>query len=280
MKKVVASFVALVVLSAAAMVATATTRRVTGTNCADSVCRFVGAGDIAGSNGGDTRTAALIGTLDADAVFTTGDNAYDAGTSSQFDSYYDPTWGAFKGITYPTPGNHDYRTSGASGYFGYFGVDEYYSTTVGDWRVYGLNSNISRGSSSAQVQWLKDDLAANPADCVVAMWHHPRYSSGQHGNNSSVQAMVDALQTGGADIILNGHDHDYERFAPSKLGGIREFVVGTGGRSLYNFRGQVSGSQRRVKASGVLVLVLMPGSYSWQFITVSGEEKDSGSGTC
>jgi hypothetical protein len=241
---------------------------------------FVGAGDIAYSGDGDAQTAILIEGLDPDAVFTTGDNAYESGSVEQFKNYYDPTWGAFKGITYPTPGNHDYRTSGAFGYFDYFGVDPYYHELLGAWHVYGLNSSISRGNGSSQVQWLKAELAANPSDCIIAMWHHPRYSSGSHGNNSSVQPFVDALATANADIILNGHDHDYERFNPSKIKGIREFVVGTGGKSLYNFRGVVSGSEKRIKAKGVLSLTLSPGAYSWQFVKVDGSVVDSGNGTC
>jgi len=280
MKQAIAMFLAVVVVSTAAMAGATQNRTLTDTSCANDVCKFIGAGDIAYSGDGDAQTAALIQTLGPDAVFTTGDNAYESGTPDEFANLYDPTWGQFKALTYPTPGNHDYRTAGASGYFGYFGADVYYRTTVGTWQVYGLNSNIPRGSASPQVTWLKSELAANPSDCIVAMWHHPRYSSGSHGNNSSVQPLVNALATADADIILNGHDHDYERFSPSKLGGIREFVVGTGGKSTYKFKATVSGSERRVRAKGVLALTLMPGAYSWQFITVNNVEMDSGSGTC
>ena len=222
----------------------------------------------------------MILTLGPDAVFTTGDNAYSDGTPEQFTNLYDPTWGQFKALTYPTPGNHDYHTEGAAGYFGYFGADVYYRTTVGTWQVYGLNSNIPRDSGSPQVAWLTSELAANPSDCVLAMWHHPRYSSGKHGNNSSVQPLVDALATAQADVVLNGHDHSYERFAPYKLKGMREFVVGTGGASLYSFRSTVKGSQRRIKSKGVLDLTLMPGAYAWQFVTPTGTVLDSGNGTC
>lgn len=257
------------------------TRSITATfSTGGGTTHFVGAGDIAVAGGKQAQTAAEIQTLNPPATFTLGDNVYPSGALAGFNSLYDPTWGAFKNKTSPTPGNHDYMTAGASGYFNYFGVPSYYRTTVGTWDVYALNSNITRTAGSPQVTWLSQQLAANPNPCIIAMWHHPRYSSGtNHGSDTSVQPFWDELTAAGATIVLNGHEHNYERFAPKS--GIREFVVGTGGNSSsYPFGAPLSGSEKRLNKFGVLDLALSSGSYTFRFMSTSNAVLDSGSGTC
>lgn len=185
---------------------------------------LVGAGDIADCSGsGDEATAKLLDGIPG-TVFTTGDNAYESGTPSEFANCYDPTWGRYKARTRPSPGNHDYLTSGASGYFDYFGAAAgdpskgYYSYNLGDWHIISLNSMCENvggcGASSPMVSWLKQDLAANPKTCTLAYFHHPLFSSGKSGNKTRMKPTWEVLYTKGADVVLNGHDHDYERFAP------------------------------------------------------------------
>jgi hypothetical protein len=259
---------------------------------------LVGAGDIASCGlTADTATAKLISATPG-TVFTAGDNAYESGSAAEFHDCYQPTWGVFADRTYPTPGNHDYETSGASAYFDYFGSragppgSGWYAYDVGTWRIYSLNSNcfvVGCEAGGAQEQWLRADLAANPRACVLAYWHHPRFSSGQHGNDAEVAPLWDALYQAGAEVIVNGHDHDYERFAPqtpagasSAATGIREFVVGTGGASLRSFGAVKANSQVRNSSShGVLKLTLSDGGYSWQFVPIAGKTfTDSGSDGC
>jgi len=260
---------------------------------------LVGAGDIAGSGDGDEQTAQLLDQVvaadgDAVTVFTAGDNVYSSGTLEQFNQYYAPTWGRHKDRTRPSPGNHDYGTSGAAGYFAYFGAIAgpqglgYYSYDVGAWHVISLNSEVDMDAGSAQEQWLRDDLAATTKQCVLAYWHKPRFSSGSHGNSESTEPLWQALYDAEAEVVVAGHDHTYERFAPQDPGGtldpsrgIREFVVGTGGRSLYSFGSPEANSEVRHNQSfGVLKLTLSPGAYAWEFLPVSGSFTDSGSGTC
>jgi hypothetical protein len=225
-----------------------------------------------------------------------GDNAYENGTATEYNNCYDPTWGRHKARTKPSAGNHEYNTAGATGYYGYFGsaagdpAKGYYSYDLGDWHVVVLNSNIARDATSAQIAWLRADLTANTKSCTLAYWHHPRYSSGSgHGNNTSVQPFWDVLYEFNADVILNGHDHDYERFAPQNAAGaldnvrgIREFVVGTGGRALYAL-GTLKANSEVFNAStyGVIRMTLSAGSYSWQFMPVAGQTfTDSGTSSC
>jgi len=261
---------------------------------------MVGAGDIAGCGSQkDEETAALLDTIPG-TVFTLGDNAYPDGTKAQFDDCYDPTWGRQKARTRPASGNHDYHTSGASGYFNYFGAaagipgEGYYSYDVGDWHVIVLNSECSDiggcDPESPQGKWLAADLAAHPSACTLAYWHKPLFSSdAKHGNYSKAQGFWSLLYEAGADLVLNGHSHTYERFAPQDPNGnpdpdhgIREFVVGTGGASLYDFGSiQPNSEVRNNDTHGVLKLILSSGSYSWEFVPISGETfTDSGSGTC
>jgi hypothetical protein len=255
---------------------------------------FVGAGDIANcSRTTDEATAALLDNISG-TVFTLGDNAYPDGTLAQFNDCYEPTWGRHKNRTRPVPGNHDYHVAGAAGYFDYFGAAAgdrsigYYSYTLGAWHMIALNSEIAQGTGSAQEQWLRADLAANPSVCTLAYWHKPRFSSGQHGNNTGSQALWQALYEHGADVILNGHDHTYERFAPQNPNGqadpngIREFVVGTGGTGLYAFPAiQPNSEVRNNIAHGVLKLTLHSTSYDWQFVAIAGQTfTDSGTTDC
>jgi 3',5'-cyclic AMP phosphodiesterase CpdA len=255
---------------------------------------LIGAGDIANSGSGDSQTAKLIAAYPNATVFTAGDNAYSSGSSSNFSSYYAPTWGKFKSRTRPAPGNHDYNTSGAKPYYSFFGSQAgpsgrgYYSYNYGDWHLISLNSNISMAAGSAQDNWLKADLAANRTACTLAYWHHPRFSSGEHGSSTKSSAIWNTLYNAGAEIVLVGHDHDYERFAPmtsaGKLDnarGIREFVVGMGGTG-HRSMGKIANSvARNANTYGVLKLTLAPTSYQWEFIPVAGGTyKDSGSGTC
>jgi acid phosphatase type 7 len=253
---------------------------------------LMGAGDIAScSSTGDEATAKLLDSISG-TVFTAGDNAYDSGTSAEFSNYYQPTWGRHKARTKPVPGNHEYQTPGASGYFGYFfggNVVQYYSYNLGNWHTVALDSNIARDASSPQVTWLKNDLAQDTHPCEVAYFHHPLFSSGEHGNDTSQRAIWDALYAAGVDVVINGHDHDYERFAlqrpdgtPDTTGGIREFVVGTGGKDLRPFSSIKANSEVRNSTDhGVLKMTLHPNSYDWQFIPIAGKSfTDSGSDTC
>jgi hypothetical protein len=259
---------------------------------------LVGAGDIASCGlTGDTATAKLVAAT-AGNVFTAGDNAYENGSATDYANCSDPTWGAFYDRTFPVPGNHDYETSGAAGYFDYFGSRAgptsggWYAYDAGTWRIYALNSNcavVGCDAGGAQDQWLRADLAANPRACVLAIWHHPRFSSGFHGNDAEVAPFWNALYDAGAEIVVNGHDHDYERFAPqtpsavsSAVNGIREFVVGTGGASLRSFGSTKANSQARNSVTlGVLKLTLGDASYSWQFLPISGKTfTDAGTGSC
>ena len=267
------------------------------TDGADPV--LVGAGDIARcSSSGAEATARLLDSIPG-TVFTTGDNAYESGTATEFRNCYEPTWGRHKARTRPTPGNHEYNTAGASGYFGYFGAaagdpsEGYYAYDLGEWRVYALNSMCEEvggcGSTSPMLTWLKNDLAANPADCTVAYFHHPLFSSGEHGNATKVRPIWNALYAADADVVLSGHDHDYERFAPQRPDGtldasrgIREFVVGTGGASHYAFGTIEPNSQaRNATTDGVLKLTLRPDSYEWRFVPEAGKTfADSGTTAC
>ena len=260
---------------------------------------FVGAGDIAtcGVNG-DEATAALLDGIPG-AVYTTGDNLYDPQTLANFQNCYGPSWGRHLARTRPVAGNHDYDVPAASGYYAYFGAAAgdpakgYYSYEVGAWHVVVLNSNCTEVGScdagSAQEIWLRQDLAASSRACTVALWHEPRFSSGEHGDATKMQAFWAALHAAGADLLLTGHDHDYERFrslgstgAPDSVFGITEFVVGTGGRSHTTFPTVRADSIVRDNTSdGVLKLTLFPGRFAWQFVAAGGATfHDAGSGVC
>lgn len=259
---------------------------------------LVGAGDIATCKGTDnSATAALIAGIDG-TVFTAGDNAYEEGTAANFRDCYAPTWGQFLDRTLPAVGNHDYLTPDAAAYFGYFGSaagdpsQGWYARQVGTWRVYVINSNCNTVGGcrvgTPQEQWLRSDLAANPTACTLAIWHHPRFSSGEHGNFSSMTPIWQALYDAGAELVINGHDHDYEQFAPqtpagkADPNGIVEIVVGTGGRGLRAVGKPIANSVIHSDQSfGVLKLTLSDGSWESTFIPVAGGTfTDTSSGTC
>jgi hypothetical protein len=238
-----------------------------------------GAGDISTcSNTNDSKTVQLVGLMTPNYVFTLGDNVYDKGTAAEFVNCYNPTWGVWKSRTKPVPGNHEYQTSGATGYYNYFGVPKYYAYNAGEWRVYALNSEIDTSASSAQAQWLKNDLAANPKKCVMAYWHRARWSSGSdHRSDSKTQPLWALLYDAKAELVITGHSHNYERFAPmNKSGGavspgLQQIVVGTGGVSLDGFGSILSASRvRNGKTYGVLRLYLQPTAYSWRFLPITG----------
>ena len=251
---------------------------------------LVGAGDIAScSYDTDEATAKLLDAIPG-TVFAAGDLAYESGRFSQFTNCYGPTWGRHKNRTKPAPGNHEYKTSGAAGYFQYFsGIPEYYAYDLGDWRIYALNSEIDASPISAQVKWLRRDLVANPRLCVLAYWHRPRWSSGDHhGGEHKMQALWKVLHTAGAELVINGHEHHYERFKPMNATGIadpngmREIVVGTGGAGLYGFGSTHPSSEvRNSSTHGVLKLALKTDSYTWRFVPVAGKTfTDTGTTSC
>jgi Calcineurin-like phosphoesterase len=249
------------------------------------------AGDIAPDEAGghDQKTSDQVLAINPDAVLALGDEQYPDGTLEDFQRYYGATWGRFKDKTRPTPGNHEYET-GAAGYFDYFGAaakpngTSYYSFDLGGWHLVSLDANIDRGAGSPQEQWLRADLAATSKRCVLAYWHQPRFSSGiEHGNDESVGPFWSDLYDARADVVLNGHEHQYERFAPQNPDaaadprGIREFVVGTGGRSLYPFGSADPNSEFRDNSDyGVLELALHPDGYDWRFVSENGAVVDSG----
>ena len=250
--------------------------------------RLLAAGDIASCGlRGDERTAALLDGLGG-TVVPLGDLAYESGTTDEFRDCYDPTWGRHRARTRPTPGNHDYRTDNGGPYFDYFGDAAgvrgkgWYAYDLAGWRVIALNSNcgsVGCGNGSEQADWLASELATTTTDCTVAYWHHPRYSSGKHGSSTSVDTLWRILAGARADIVIGGHDHNYERFG--HIDGIRSFVVGTGGASLRSFGNTVAGSEARISGvHGVLVLTLGDGGYEWQFVDVDGKVLDEGSDAC
>ncbi len=270
-----------------------------GASRSDSVI-LVGAGDIAScASDGDEATASLLDNIGG-VVFTLGDNAYEAGTPIEFAACYEPSWGRHRSRTRPSPGNHDYLTAGASGYFRYFGDRAgdrgkgYYRYELGAWQIIVLNSNCAEvggcGRGSLQERWLRAQLAAHPAICTLAYWHHPRFSSGRSGGEAAVDAFWQALYEHDADVVLAGHDHVYERFAPQKpsgepdpVRGLRQFIVGTGGMSLYEFDGPAGANSeaRDDRTFGVLKLTLHTTSYEWHFVPVAGRTfADSGTGSC
>jgi acid phosphatase type 7 len=250
------------------------------------------AGDIAARrrpNEAQTKTAALIRQIDPTAVLTLGDNQYPDGALRDFRSSYDPTWGVFRSKTYPTPGNHEYHTPDARGYFRYFGLRAHrrlggrYAFDIGQWHLIAINSGED-DISAAQLDWIKSDLRRSDARCDLAYWHHPRWSSGAgHGSDKRMRSLWKVLFRLGVDVVLNGHDHEYERFAPmlpsgtyAPRYGIREFVVGTGGARLDPFGPALRNSQRRLSQHGVLKMTLSSRSYRWAFIRIDGHVADHG----
>src|SRR5215475_589619 len=263
---------------------------------------LIGAGDIASCDdlSGAEATAEIIDKIPG-TVFVVGDLAYPDGSDENFSKCYNPTWGRFKDRTRPAPGNHEYHSDGASGYNRYFGVAAgdskkgYYSYDLGTWHILALNSECEKvggcDPSSPQGQWLKRELAQHPTACTLAYFHKPLFSSGgKHGNDPTMKPFWDALYHSGADVVIGGHDHDYERFAPQDPEGkpdpehgIREFVVGSGGKNSHRKMGlpKPQSEVRNDDTFGVLKLTLHAQSYDWEFIPQAGKTfRDSGSGSC
>lgn len=261
---------------------------------------LVGAGDIADCRDlvGAEATAKLLEQIPG-TVMAVGDLAYPDGSKENF-ACYDRTWGRVKSRTRPAPGNHEFHAAGATPYFDYFGAaagepkDGYYSYELGTWHIVVLNSECAAvggcEAGSRQERWLREDLAAHPAACTLAYWHRPLFSSGSaHGNEPTVKALWQALYDADGEVVIGGHDHDYERFAPQNAEGvadaargIREFVVGTGGKNQRPWGPIAANSEARsIEGFGVLKLTLRPGRYDWQFISEAGKMfTDSGSGVC
>ena len=244
------------------------------------------AGDIASCQSkGDEATAALVARIPG-TVAVLGDAVYDSGTAEEFRDCY--SWGRFRGRTRAALGNHEYGTGNADAAIAYFRLPRrgYYSYELGDWHVVVLNSNCRPAGGcergSPQQRWLDSDLAAHPARCTVAYMHHPRFSSGLHGSDATLGALWTTLVRGGADVVLAGHDHHYERLAPFE--GIRSFVVGSGGRSHYPVLRRLSRPKSVALdflTYGVLRLTLRPEGYDWRFVPVRGSTfTDTGSSRC
>lgn len=263
---------------------------------------FVGAGDIADCKSNrDEDTAKLLDNIPG-TVYALGDNTYEKGTLTEFNNCYGPTWGRHKARTYPAVGNHEYDTAGGVGYYTYFGAAAspldnnctsnckgYYSFNLGAWHIIVLNSEITTSVGSEQEKWLRADLAANPTSCTLAYWHTPRFSSGSTLTSNKTLPFWNALYEYGADVVLTGHEHFYERYAPQtpngvvdEARGIRQFIIGTGGRQLRKFATIHPNSvMRNSDTFGVVKFTLHPTSYDWEFIPVAGQTfTDSGSADC
>jgi len=252
------------------------------------------AGDIAQwaePSGANVQTAGLVEDLAPDAVLTLGDNQYDDGELAEYLDSYGLTWGRFKDITYPTPGNHDYHIEGAEGYFDYFGEvsnppNGYYSFDLGNWHLVAVNSGD--GVSDEQLAWIRSDLASDRHLCELAYWHHPRWSSGDnHGSDPDMAPLWRLMVRQGVDVVLNGHDHLYERFARMNASGerdqdgVRQIIAGTGGDSLYRFGDAETGSEVRISEYGVLTMVLSDHRYAWGFLRAEdGAVLDDGRTAC
>ncbi len=264
--------------------------------------RVVAVGDIACEPGKPTAatlcrqsaTAALAQRLKPAVVLTLGDHQYEDASLANFRASYDKSWGALRSKTFPALGNHEYRTPGAKGFFDYFkgrqpGGKGYYRVTTNGWNIYVLNSNCDKVNCAAEAAWLDRQMAANPSKCSLITMHHPRYSSGfEHGSSTLVKGLWKAAYRRHNDVVLAGHDHDYERFRPMdasnhirKRRGMVSFVSGTGGKNLYRLGKRKKGSAYfQAKTAGVLALDLKVGSFSWGYWSVDNKLMDSGSRTC
>jgi hypothetical protein len=234
-------------------------------------------------------------------VFTLGDNAYPDGETEQFLKYYEPSWGRFKSRTKPVPGNHDWLVQNAADYLDYFcpsaencvfpnGVQSlYYSYDIGSWHILALDSQQSLANNSTQLNWVQSDLAQHSRACTLVYWHKPRFgSSPGRGDSEMLLPLWRVLYRNGVDIVLNGHDHHYERFYPqdpngnfNSRNGIRQFIVGAGGAGIHDFGTPSRQSAVRLKSLGVLKLTLGNGNYDWKFLpVVHYSSGDSGSASC
>jgi len=255
---------------------------------------FVGAGDIARCDSAATEATAKLLDRTPGFVYLLGDNAYPSGTPENYANCFGPTWGRHRSRTYPTPGNHDWDVSAGAPYFAYFGAAAgpaglgYYSFDLGGWHILSLNSNVAAQVGSPQYEWARNDVARNASACTLAMWHHPRFSSGRHGDNLQMNDIWRLLQVARAEVVLSGHDHHYERFAPQNADGradpqgLRQFVAGTGGAELRPpLRVEANSEVLDGETNGVLQLTLHANSYDWEFVPIDGQSfRDFGSGSC
>lgn len=238
------------------------------------------------------EVAALTRTIDPQAVLAVGDLQYDSGTLEDFKNSYDLSWGSLKDITYPTPGNHEYYTGGAAGYYSYFSdrtppAPGYYSFTLGKWRAYSLNGNCEKIDCDQQAEWFRTDLSSNPSRCSIVATHFPRYSSGNHGANDFMRRFYRIADRHGVDVIVTGHDHHYERFRRMNhrgeyaKRGVMSFISGAGGKSHYAATGNARGSEYVDDDTfGVLRLVLRPDDFKFAFWGIDGSRQDSGTRSC
>ena len=269
---------------------------------ADPAVTVVAVGDIACPPGLRTTatrcrqgaTARAAAALSPTRVLVLGDEQYQKGSYYGFTHSYKKSWGKLRSITWPVPGNHEYETRGARGYYRYFkyrqpGAPGYYRRVLNGWQLYFLNSNCRAINCATERTWLDSQLTANPSTCAMIVFHHPRFSSGgEHGSSRAMKPFWDIAYRHGVDLALAGHDHDYERFAPmtpdgavDQAHGIQEFVSGAGGRSLYRAGTMVPGSQTFINDTfGVLELTLRSNSYSWKFRDTALAVRDSGSAAC
>jgi len=259
---------------------------------------LVGAGDIAGCEArSDDLTARLLDDIPG-TVFTLGDNAYPSGSLADFSECYETSWGRHRDRTRPVPGNHDYWTPDAAGYFGYFGdragdpAEGFYAYSLGDWNVYALNSNCDEiggcDSGSKQYEWLASELRADQGDCSIAYWHHPILTAAETSGTDAVGPLVDLLYEAAVEVLLTASSHSFERFAPvapdgslDRDRGIRVFVVGTGGAALRPLGPPLPATEASDDSThGVLKLTLHAGWYEWAFVPADGEFRDNGTATC
>jgi acid phosphatase type 7 len=234
-------------------------------------------GDIATCDGdADAATAAIVARLRPYAVLTLGDNAYPNASAADYANCYAPTWGPFLSGTHPAPGNHEYHSPGAETYFAYFGAQapgEYYSLDLGEWHVVSLNSEIPRDPASEQVRWLRADLASDGNRCEILYWHKPRWAGGEYGSDPSMQTLWEVAYEHGVDLVLVGHEHSYQRFAPLDASGepdaafgVRQVVAGTGGAPLYAVGTAPHREVANGETYGVLELLLRPTGYDLSFV--------------
>jgi hypothetical protein len=280
--------------------------------CADSPSGPSGGGGGNGGGGGTPQTATAIvvgdiGMCGREAVAQTarlvaglegtlllaGDIAYPQGSAANFRDCFHPSWGQFRSRWYAVPGNHEYDSAGAAPYFAYFGEAAgtdgtgYYAVRLGQWLVLMLNSNIAAGVRSPQYEFARTELAAQRTPCTMAVWHHPLFTSGPNRPNPSMRDLFALLESSRTEVIVNGHDHLYERFARQSAdgrlnpaAGVRQFIVGTGGADLYGFIGVADNSEERIMRHGVLRLTLHPAQVGWEFHTIDGAVLDRGLDVC
>jgi hypothetical protein len=262
-----------------------------GTPQVPATVQIVAAGDVGECGFGAAKTGQLLDTLGG-TVLALGDLAYMQGTMANFRDCFDPAWGRHADRIRPVPGNHEYETAGAASFFDYFGGlagprgQGYYAFNAGAWRIIALNSELPKTPGTAQNQWLRNELENFRSPCTLAYFHRPLFSSGPNGNQLDMRDLWRVLDEFGVDVVLAGHDHLYERFAPQdidgrpKANGIREFVAGTGGAHLYTPGPPKANSERLASVYGVLQMTLSASSYQWDFVSVDNTFRDTGSGTC